>query len=914
MRYTNCVLPLTPGIYRAVVTGLISLFCLFMFSCDSTSNQKPGDDRFTLEVLADSLDEPMGMAFLPGEKVLIVERKGALKMYDPASTTIKTIALLPVSTGIPLGGGYVQNVEEGLMGVIAHPEFEKNHWIFLYYADTAAQRHLLTRWEFINDRLVPGSGKTVLEVPINREVFKCSGGSMAFDRDGNLYLAVGTNTHYLEADTMQTPAGRIIVNTNEPETAGNTNDLRGKILRIHPNDDGTYSIPRGNLFSEADTLAHPEIYIMGVRNPWRISIDSKTGNLFWADPGRDDDKEDVAKNNGKGMDEFNVAKDPGNYGWPFFVGDNRPYYAPSATSSHAIDPDSVFNSSSRNTGWRHLPPARKSLIHYKYSVSDQFPLLGGGGRSAVGGPVFRQQDFKNAPRSFPAYYEGKWFVTDFIRGWIMAVSLDKSGNYRSMEQFLPGENFSSVLDMQFSPEGDLYVLSYGTGWYKHNSNARLVKISYHSGNRAPVAKIVAGKKYGAVPISFSLSGSPSADPDGDPLKYIWTITGDNFLKKDSGIDYRLVLERPGAYKVRLTVSDPSGASSVEEMEVYAGNDQPKVEIRLTDANETFYFPGDTIRYSISVQDAEDGSTADGSIPLASVQRAIDHYTLSYPSMSAMLSNEKNKAETLLTPGGIMINTSDCGSCHLPDGTSAGPSYVSIANRYGNKQGAVPMLAEKIVKGGSGNWGEQAMSAHPQLSVPDAELMVEHILSYYLPAKKEAIPMQGSHILQGVRSAGCIMLQAAYTDRGTQGMRPVRGFGAKILRSPKVDPQEAEIKKGMRVVVTPVREILMEGDGSYFGFRSIDLMGISKIELTVVADLWRDMAGGEVECRLDGLTGALIGKSGNLQASVEGEPIKVDFELKGKNLTGKHDIIFLFHRKGASSKKLLMELSSLQFVR
>ena len=86
---------------------------------------------------------------------------------------------------------------------------------------------------------------------------------------------------------------------------------------------------------------------------------------------------------------------------------------------------------------------------------------------------------------------------------------------------------------------------------------------------------------------------------------------------------------------------------------------------------------------------------------------------------------------------------------------------------------------------------------------------------------------------------------------------------------------------------------MEGDGSYFGFRSIDLMGISKIELTVVADLWRDMAGGEVECRLDGLTGALIGKSGDLQASVEGEPIKVDFELKGKNLTGKHDIIFLF---------------------
>jgi hypothetical protein len=67
-------------------------------------------------------------------------------------------------------------------------------------------------------------------------------------------------------------------------SSGNTNDLRGKILRIHPEADGTYSIPFGNLFVR-DSLHRPEIYIMGVRNPFRFCIDPNTTTLYWADVG-----------------------------------------------------------------------------------------------------------------------------------------------------------------------------------------------------------------------------------------------------------------------------------------------------------------------------------------------------------------------------------------------------------------------------------------------------------------------------------------------------------------------------------------------------------------------------------------------------------------------------------------------------
>ncbi|MBK7653635.1 MAG: PQQ-dependent sugar dehydrogenase [Flammeovirgaceae bacterium] len=65
------------------------------------------------------------------------------------------------------------------------------------------------------------------------------------------------------------------------KSSSNTNDLRGKILRIHPEPDGTYTIPEGNLFPKGEEKTRPEIYVMGNRNPYRISVDQKTGFLYW---------------------------------------------------------------------------------------------------------------------------------------------------------------------------------------------------------------------------------------------------------------------------------------------------------------------------------------------------------------------------------------------------------------------------------------------------------------------------------------------------------------------------------------------------------------------------------------------------------------------------------------------------------
>ena len=107
---------------RINFTVPVTLFVVFFISsCTFFGDDKPDESRFVAEVLAENLDEPLGMTFLPGDQVLFVERKGGLKLYDPVLDSVKTIAILPVNHSVSVGGGYTKPVEEGLMGVIADP-------------------------------------------------------------------------------------------------------------------------------------------------------------------------------------------------------------------------------------------------------------------------------------------------------------------------------------------------------------------------------------------------------------------------------------------------------------------------------------------------------------------------------------------------------------------------------------------------------------------------------------------------------------------------------------------------------------------------------------------------------------------------------------------------------------------------
>ena len=144
---------------------------------------------------------------------------------------------------------------------------------------------------------------------------------------------------------------------------------------------------------------------------------------------------------------------------------------------------------------------------------------------------FIAEDFKNAARSFPKYYDGKLLIYEWMRGWIMAVTMDKDGNYVSMERFMPSYKFSNPMDMEFADNGDLYMLEYGSGWFTANDDARLIRIEYNGGNRKPFIELAADKMGGSLPFTVNLSSKGTKDADGDTLKYSWKITSKNGFTK-----------------------------------------------------------------------------------------------------------------------------------------------------------------------------------------------------------------------------------------------------------------------------------------------------------------------------------------------------------------------------------------------
>ena len=243
------------------------------------STAKPESNRFTPVPLTaeGALDEPMMFQVADDHSVFIIERKGALKKYDPVSKSVIEIAKFSVFT---------EN-EQGLIGLALDPDFSTNHWIYLQYAPLEEKVFKLVRYELVNNKLVEGSEKLLLTIPVDRENTSHTGGGMAWDKDKNLYLTVGNNTgNRLTAQTDERPG---YAHLDDQRGAANTNDLRGKILRIHPEADGTYTIPKGNLFPEGTPKTRPEIYTMGHRNVWRVFVDSKTGWIYWGEIGPDQD-------------------------------------------------------------------------------------------------------------------------------------------------------------------------------------------------------------------------------------------------------------------------------------------------------------------------------------------------------------------------------------------------------------------------------------------------------------------------------------------------------------------------------------------------------------------------------------------------------------------------------------------------
>jgi cytochrome c len=533
---------------RKRLRSLAVALCAAALYSATLAAQPPDANRFTRRVLIEGMDEPMALDFDRAGHVYWVERRGALRRFDDATGKVTLLGTVPVFSG----------GEAGLGGILLARDFDTTRQLYLYYHAAGDVREArLARFTLGADGQLDPRSEVVL-LRWSHDVASHFGGGMAWDAQGNLYLSTGDNSDATQYAPIRwtNPGGR---GQDSQRSAGNTNDLRGKILRIHPEPDGRYTIPAGNLFPPGTASTRPEIYTMGNRNPWRLAIDSRTGYLHWGEIGPDAGK-DSAGVGPMGYDELNVARSAGNFGWPFVIGYQRAYNSvDNATGVFGppFDPARPVNASPNNGGLRELPPARPPLIAYPYGVSDQFPLLGSGGRMANGGPVYHRADFRaDAPRAFPAYYEGRWFVVDFVRNWIMAVTMDgTSERVASIERFLPEERYSSPIDAKFGPDGDLYLLEYGTQWGVRNADARLSRIEYNAGNRAPRVVATASRTAGATPLRVTLASRGTADPDGGALRYRWVVArrggggaGGPAPQRLEGAEATVTLDTPGRWR------------------------------------------------------------------------------------------------------------------------------------------------------------------------------------------------------------------------------------------------------------------------------------------------------------------------------------------------------------------------------
>jgi cytochrome c len=207
--------------------------------------------------------------------------------------------------------------------------------------------------------------------------------------------------------------------------------------------------------------------------------------------------------------------------------------------------------------------------------------------------------------------------------------------------------------MDFGPEGDLYVLEYGSAWFKGNENAQLVRIEYNSGNRKPVVEVLASKKNGALPFKTQLLSTGTKDYDGDVLIYEWKIVGGGQTKILREANPTLTLTKAGTYKASLTVIDAQGAKASKSLDLKAGNEPPAVMIDLAKANRTFYFPGTRLSYAVKVQDKEDGSLQSGRITPAQVAFSVDYLPLGYDQIDAAATHRGADMKAFTSTGQIL---------------------------------------------------------------------------------------------------------------------------------------------------------------------------------------------------------------------------------------------------------------------
>ncbi|HTN76183.1 MAG TPA: PQQ-dependent sugar dehydrogenase, partial [Pirellulaceae bacterium] len=778
--------------------------CLLPLSLARAGEPAVDPSRFEVTRLATGLQRPMELAVSPQGTVYYIELEGKLKQIDSKTGEVSLVGELKVTT----------DQENGLIGLALDPNFPQNQWLYLQYSPPNYSGQHISRFTLQDGKLDLASEKLLLKYEEQRKECCHHAGSLSFGPHGDLFISTGDNTHpggdsqgYAPIDERPERAP-----FDAQKSSSNTNSYNGKILRIRPTADGKYEIPEGNLFPRDGSKGRPEIYVMGCRNPWRMQVDAKTGYVYWGEVGPDAGGD--GPRGPRGYDEINQARKAGNFGWPYFIGNNQAYsYTDFATGkvSEKYDLNGPENRSPNNTGEKILPPPQPALLYYPYGDSAEFPELGKGGRTACAGPVYHYSEQLDSPVKFPAAYDGALFIYEWSRNWVKVVGLDGDAKVKQIEPFLPAYNFVRPIDMAFGPNGALYVIEYGETWGV-NLDARLIRIDYIRGNRAPVAIASAENNLGKQPLAVALSSKGSFDKDArDELKYEWRVTkaGETaaapvVLSREA--NPTLTFDKPGIYNVELVVSDPHGASGAASVPVVVGNARPTIRFVQPQVGD-FFTPGEPIAYKLHVKDAEDG-VSDFDEAEEQGLTAFDSSAVGRVSLNATFSTEPipsagGAAAVDQGPLGLrLMKRSDCFNCHAIDQKRVGPPLLEVANKYRGQAGALEASLQRVLKGSTGVWGKIPMIPHGQHTTDEVREMVTWVYSLQPAGLVQVFPgFVGEVPVAKATSdkAGHYRLEASYLDQGAGEIPALSASALLYLRPRLLEAETADEIHGAQIL-------------------------------------------------------------------------------------------------------------------
>jgi glucose/arabinose dehydrogenase len=350
----------------------------------TTTTTFPPLDGLTLELVAEGFSEPVELATRPGDdRVFVIERGGAV--FAVGSGGVGPDEPFADLSGVAHRG----SIEQGLLGLAFHPTDPDRVFVYHSRADNDNQ---LVEYRVVDDRLDPSSASVLLVIDREADKIRHNGGHIEFGPDGLLYLSVGDGA-------------RASVNGQDPNT------LLGALVRIDVDGGDPYGIPPSNPFVAGGGA--PEVFVWGLRNPWRFSIDSETATVWIADVGQDD------------FEEINAApiSDPGrNFGWPIREGPVDFYGGTAETE--LIEPALSFS---------HADTPACSI---------------------TGGPVYRGAAIPE--------YDGRLFFADWCFGWVKSaeVSGEDLGDVVDHSEELP---LSMVSTFGRDPDGEILIADFATG-------------------------------------------------------------------------------------------------------------------------------------------------------------------------------------------------------------------------------------------------------------------------------------------------------------------------------------------------------------------------------------------------------------------------------------------------------------------